>query len=319
VPSSVSRFARRPVAVLGASGFLGGRIVAALAASGAHVSALARGTATSVVVPKNVRLVHGDIRRSSDVEEAVAGAETIFVLAGRSGASESFRDPHEDLDINVGGLLTLLQTLVAKGVRSKIVFPGSRLEYGSVESIPVSEDVQLRPNSPYAMHKALCEEYLRLYHSRFGIRYAIARLTNPYGPVTTTAWRGYNVINHFIARALASETIALYGDGSQLRDYIYVDDAIEALCCLADAPDPALTLNVGSGVGISMAEAAHTIVRICGSGRVASVDWPPEARSIETGDFVADIRKMREMGWEPKTSFEDGVRRTINAYQQSVA
>lgn len=311
-----SSFSNKRVAVFGASGFLGGATVARLIQGGASVVALSRGLATSAIIPPEVDLVLGDMRRKADVERALQDVSAVFFLAGRSGAAESFRDPQEDLAVNANGLLNVLQCLVTAAHQAKIVFPGSRLQYGVPGSLPVDEEAPLRPNSPYALHKVVCEEYLRLYRERYGVNFAIARLTNPYGPATASGWNGYNAINGLILRALGGKPLEIYGDGAQLRDYIYIDDAVDALLTLASGED-CLTVNVGSGLGISVADAAEEIVRITGSGSVCHVPWPADAKSVETGDFVADISRLRALGWSAKTTFRKGLSRTVSALRRS--
>jgi UDP-glucose 4-epimerase len=298
--------------VLGGSGFLGAALVTRLVHDGAHVCAMARGAATALVMPHGVRTVFGDVRVAGDVRSAIEGCDVIFVLAGRSGAAASFADPLGDLSTNVGGLLSLLNVIAASTRVPKIVFPGSRLEYGRVDALPVSEDAPLRPLSPYGLHKVACELHLQLYARQFGVRFAVARLTNPYGPWAAMAARGYNVVTQMIARSLDGEPISVYGDGTQLRDYLYVDDAIDALIALCDAPDGTV-VNVGSGTGTSLRKAAETIVRVCGRGSVTTVPWPADAQLVETGDFVADISKLRALGWQPQIAFEEGIERTAAA------
>lgn len=305
-----SKFAGRRVAVIGASGFLGAHLVASLSAAGARVVAMARGTATADVIPGGVELVLGDVRSRTDVQAAIAEAELVFLMAGRSGAGASFQEPAEDLDVNARGLLTVLDCVARAQQPPKVVFPGSRLEYGAVRALPVPEDAPLAPNSPYGLHKVLCEQYLDLYAKRFGVRYAVARLTNPYGPGVAAVQRGYNVVTHFIARALAGEEIPVFGDGLQLRDYVFVDDVSDALMRLALCEDDAYVANVGSGEGLSVADAVRRIVEIVGGGKLIHVSWPDDALRVETGDFVAETTKMRSLGWIPRTSFDEGVART---------
>lgn len=289
----------RVVAVLGASGFLGASIAKRLVGAGARVRAYSH--------------TDGDIRDAERLRPVLADAEVIFALAGHSGAIASVTDPRTDLEVNVGGLLTVLECAAAAKRPPKVVFPGSRLEYGHVDSVPVAEDRALRPNSPYAAHKVLCEHYLELYAQRFGMRYAIARLTNPYGVLPESKWHGYNVLSHFIAQALAGEEISIYGGGEQMRDYIYIEDAVDALLFLGARTDENIVVNVGSGTGTRLIDAARTIVAVAGRGRVISIPWPNDARNVETGDFVADITRIRALGWNPATSFQEGIRMTVDA------
>ncbi|HEY9179710.1 MAG TPA: NAD-dependent epimerase/dehydratase family protein, partial [Candidatus Baltobacteraceae bacterium] len=192
----------------------------------------------------------------------------------------------------------------------RVVFPGSRLEYGRPAVLPAAESDPMHPLSPYGVNKLACELYLELYSRLHGISYAVGRLTNPYGPSVGGASTEYNVFNRLIAIAASGGDITLYGDGKQLRDYVFVDDAVKALALLA-ACQANITVNVGSGIGVTLRNATETIVRVVGRGQVVYVPWPADAQRVETGDFVADITGMRALGWEPSTALEDGIRRTL--------
>jgi len=299
------------VLVTGASGFIGGRVVRRLAGKCKRLVAFVRGTAT-VLHPdlRGIDLVLGDITVPGQTQAALGDADVVIHLAGHSGAESSARDPDFDLQTNVGGIIVLLEAVRRRGTPCRIVFPGSRLEYGAVGALPVSEDAPIRPLSPYGVNKYVCEMYLELYARLYGISYAVARFSNPYGPWVAAPAREYNVLNKMIALAQADSNLTVYGDGRQLRDYLYVDDAVDALLLLASLKDN-VVVNVGSGSGISFREAADTIVRVVGRGRVKSVPWPSGTAQFETGDYVADGTRIRELGWTPSTSFEDGIRLTV--------
>lgn len=272
---------------------------------------MARGTATAVHPGlADAQIVLGDVSVAGQIEKALEEIDVVVHLAGHSGAGSSVDDPLYDLQTNVGGMVTLLEAVRRSNHRVRVVFPGSRLEYGRAESLPVAESHPLRPLSPYGVDKIACEQYLDFYARAHGISYAVARLTNPYGPWIARPAREYNVLNRMIATAREGGTLTIYGDGAQLRDYLYVDDAVEAFVLLA-ALQENVVANVGSGTGIALRAAAETIVRVSGRGDVRSIPWPETAQKVETGDFVADISRIRSLGWEPKIGLEDGIRLTI--------
>jgi UDP-glucose 4-epimerase len=170
------------------------------------------------------------------------------------------------------------------------------------------------------VHKHTVEEYLKLYRRLFGLRFAVARVTNPYGPCQPAGRTAYGVINRLIHLALADETLTIYGDGEQQRDYLHVSDVVDALIRLAmSAASDGRIYNVGSGSGTRMIDAARLIVDIAGGGRIAHVPWPPLAEQIETGDFVADISRIRaEVGWTPAIPFAAGLEETVSFYRAHV-
>lgn len=311
-----------PVLVIGGLGFIGGNLTARLRAEGAQVTVLTPARARYAVLASQLEadgvvIVDGDIRDRAQVGAAVAGKRLVFNLSGQSGAVRSMDDPWTDLDINCRGTLVLLDAIRHVNPGARLVTVGSRLEYGRPESMPVAESSLGEPLSVHAIHKRTVEQYLRLYRRLFGLRFTIARVTNPYGPGQPAGRTAYGIINRFIHLALAGETLSLYGDGRQLRDYIHVDDVVTALLALAEAPGAdGKAYNVASGTGTAMADLAAMVIAIAGSGRIAHTEWPALAAQIETGDFVADIGRIRrDLGWTPSIGLRDGLSQTVSHYR----
>jgi UDP-glucose 4-epimerase len=229
-------------------------------------------------------------------------------------------DPWTDLDVNLRGTLVLLEALRTANPKGKVVFAGSRLQYGRPHALPVAEDADLAPTCLHAVHKSTIESYLGVYQRLFGLRSTMARITNPYGPGQPASTTAYGVINQMIHRALAGQTLTIYGDGAQLRDYLFIDDLIEALLRLGAASHTdGRIYNVGSGHGTSLVDLARLIIDLAGDGRIAHVAWPELAARIETGDFVADVSRLAaELDWRPATTLPDGLARTIAFYRARV-
>jgi UDP-glucose 4-epimerase len=310
------------VLVVGGLGFIGVNLTRRLVVTGATVTVLTPARArhaepAAALERQGVRVVEGDIRDRDLVTTLVAGQQVVFNLSGQSGAVRSMEDPWTDLDINLRGNLVLLEALRAAAPDAKVVFAGSRLQYGRVDHLPVGEDAAATPLCLHAVHKRTVEEYLKLYGELFGIRYTTARITNPYGPGQPKGRTAYGVINRMIELAIADQALTVYGDGAQRRDYVHVDDVVEALVRMALAPAAdGRAYNIGSGVGTRLVDLAAQVVAAVGRGRVEHVAWPPLAQQIETGDFVADIsRAARELAWTPAVALEDGLRQTIAHYQ----
>ena len=314
------------VLVIGGLGFLGVNLTQKLLAQGAGVAVLtpdrARHAADASAFERDgVEVIEGDLRDQPLLERHVAGRELIVNLSGQSGAVRSMEDPWTDLDVNLRGNLVLLEALRAANRDAKVVFAGSRLQYGHVERLPVSEDASQSALCLHAIHKQTVEKYLDLYSRLFGIRYSAARITNPYGPGQPSARTAYGVINRMIHLAIADGALPIYGDGLQLRDYIYVDDVIDALLDISYLPGAdGQVYNVGSGTGTRMVELASQITGIAGGGRIEHVEWPALARQVETGDFIADVARIeRELGWTPKIALRNGLERTVAFYRRAGA
>jgi len=314
----------RAVLVIGGLGFIGGRLSAALADAGATITAVtpSRQKHHDVAIAleaRGVRVLEGDIRDRGQMAACVSGQDVIFNLAGQSGAVRSMEEPWDDLDVNARGMLTLVESVRRESPKARVVFTGSRLEYGRVGPDPVAETHEAEPLCLHAVHKLVAEQYLRLYERLYGMSYAVARITNPYGPGQPRSRTAYGVVNRLIHLALTDEPLPIYGDGRQRRDYIYIDDVIEALLRLGLAPRSAI-YNVGTGVGTSIADMAAAIIAAAGGGRLEFVAWPKLAEQIETGDFVADISRMQaDLGWRPDVPLQEGLSRTVAFYRAHVS
>jgi UDP-glucose 4-epimerase len=318
----MSALAGQRVFVIGGLGFIGGNLTARLAAMGAHATVLTplverHAAQAGEFARLGVRIVEGDLRDRALMARLVDGQAVVINLSGQSGAVRSMEDPWTDLDVNCRGNLVLLEALREVSPSAKVVFAGSRLQYGRPGTVPVAEDTSSEPLCLHAIHKQTVEQYLRLYRTLFGLRYAVARVTNPYGPGQPGGRTAYGIINRLIHVALAGEALTVYGDGRQLRDYIHVDDVVSALLALASSPAAdGRAYNVGSGTGTQLVDAAALIIELAGGGRLEHVPWPPLAERIETGDFVADISRIRkDVGWTPAIPLRDGLARTVAHYR----
>jgi UDP-glucose 4-epimerase len=318
----MSALTNTPVLVVGGLGFIGVNLVDRLIREQARVTVLTpsrerHAEQGDAFEQRGVRVIEGDVRDRELLPALVQPQALVFNLSGQSGAVRSMEDPWTDLDINLRGNLVLLESLRASGSRAKLVFAGSRLEYGKPDTVPVAEEHMGDPLCLHAVHKRTVEEYFRLYAKLFGQRFAIARVTNPYGPGQPKGRTAYGVINRLIHLALAGEALTIYGDGRQLRDYVHVSDVVEALLAMAMADQAdGRAYNVGSGAGTSLIDVAHMVIEVAGRGRVEHVPWPALAAQIETGDFIADIsRGQRELGWTPRRGLRAGLEDTIAHYR----
>ncbi|HSS60965.1 MAG TPA: NAD-dependent epimerase/dehydratase family protein, partial [Candidatus Limnocylindrales bacterium] len=237
---------------------------------------------------------------------------------GKSGPAASNASPLEDLDVNARGMLTVLDACRRVSPDVKIVFPSSRLVYGASAHQPTPESAPTAPLSIYGVHKWTSEQYLLLSERLYGLRTTILRITNPYGPFQRPEQKSYGVVNWFIHQAMHNQPLTVFGGGEQLRDYIHIDDVVDALLTAGVAPDSdGMIFNVGSGRGVSFLQMAEVIVRAAGRGTIKHVEWPADQAIVETGDFVADTSLIEErLGWKARIPFELGIQDVVAKYQR---
>jgi len=319
------RFYRdRRVMITGGLGFIGSNLARQLVALGADVLLVDSlipdygGNLFNVDgIRDQVRINVADVRQQSTMNFLVKDREVIFNLAGQVSHIDSMKDPYADLDINCRSQLTLLEACRYNNPGVKVVFAGTRQVYGRPSSMPVNEQHLVRPTDVNGINKAAGEYYHLVYNNVFGIRACSLRLTNVYGPRQLIRHNRQGFIGWFIRLALENRTIQIYGDGTQLRDFVFVDDAADAFLRAGqnDACNGEV-FNVGGDGPISHRDLTALLLRVAGSGRVEYVAWPPEKKPIDIGDFYADSSKFtRVTGWKPSTPLPDGLSRTLAFYR----
>jgi UDP-glucose 4-epimerase len=318
-------FKGKKVLVTGGLGFIGSNLSAQLVRLGAHVAIVDNmmprlgGNLFNVEeIADKVHINFSDVRDSHSMDYLVKGQEFIFHLAGQVNHVDSIRNPIQDLDINCRGTLVLLESCRKYNRGVRIIFAGTRGEYGSSVTLPVGEDHPTNPKGIYAVTNLSAEKMVLVYDDVHKIPGVCLRITNTYGPRHQMAHDEYGVLNWFIRKAIDDEVVPVFGDGRILRDFLFVDDLVDCFLRVATR-DQAYgeVFNVGSGIPISFIELAKKIVKIAGSGKVTFTEFTQERKEVEPGDYYTDISKIKRLvGWEPKTNLEEGLRRTIEFYRR---
>jgi nucleoside-diphosphate-sugar epimerase len=268
-------------------------------------------------IEKGIEFVQGDIRDADLMERLVDKVDYVFDLAAQVSYTHSNRDPLLDLDINCRGHLVVLEACRKRNPVAKLIFSSSRFVYGSTLRNPVDETHPTNCKSIYGIHKLTAEKYFQFYQDAFGLNTVCVRIANPYGPRQQMKHNGYGIVNWFIRLALDGQPLTIYGDGRQVRDYVFVEDVAHALLALAVAPDTAgRVFNLGSGVGTAFREMAGTIAECVPNTEIREVPWPADRYFVETGDYVSDLSQLRAAtGWEPKVQFREGIEKTTAFYE----
>jgi UDP-glucose 4-epimerase len=269
-------------------------------------------------IADRVRVNVADIRQQSTMNYLVRGCTVIFNLAGQVSHIDSMLDPYADLEINCRSQLTILEACRYNNPGVKVVFAGTRQVYGRPDSLPVTERHLVRPTDVNGINKAAGEYYHMVYNNVFGIRACSLRLTNVYGPRQLIRHNRQGFIGWFIRLAIENAPIQIYGDGSQRRDFVFVDDAADAFLRAGASDDcNGEVFNVGGDEHLSHRELSALLVEIAGTGSVQYVDWPKDRKAIDIGDFYADSSKFkRTTGWSPSVCLGEGLRRTVAFYRQ---
>ncbi len=259
-----------------------------------------------------------DIRDKEAIKILVRNKDYIFNLAAQVSHNDSLKDPFLDADINYIGHLNVIEAVKKYNPEAKVLFSGSRLQFGQIDRIPVEEAQPMQPLTPYALNKAAAENLYLYYHRLFKIPVVIFRIANPYGPRCQMKHSKYSIINWFLRQAMENKTITVFGDGNQIRDYFYVDDLAEAFILAAVNENTAgEVFNVGSGTGTKFREMAEEVVAVVGKGEVKYMEWPDEYINVETGDYITNIEKIsRYLNWQPKVDLSEGIEMTFNYYKK---
>jgi UDP-glucose 4-epimerase len=302
------------VLITGGAGFIGSHVAAAHLERGDEVVVLDDlSSGKRENVPAGADLVVLDVRdpaAAALVRER--GFDLISLHAAQVDVRVSVADPRRDASVNIIGLLNLLEAAREAEVGRVLFVSSGGVVYGEPERRPTAEAAAKLPESPYGVSKLAGEQYLYYYHRTHGLEYAALRYSNVFGPRQDPHGEA-GVVAIFSTRLLRGEPLTVYGDGEQTRDYVYVGDVVSANLVLASAPLPRATslddrgFNVGTGTETSVNQLAEILMRASG-GRGAV--QRASARSGELLHSSLDAGKLRALGWEPRTSLEDGLRQT---------
>lgn len=301
------------ILITGGSGFIG-----------SHIAELYQNRAGEIRVLDNLRtgyrhnldgirhtFIEGSITDRERVRSAVEGVDYIFHLAALVSVPESMAKPGECVDINVHGLLNVLEEATAAGVK-KLVFASSAAVYGDDPTVPKLESMLPEPKSPYAITKLDGEYYLGMFQNEGRLETAAIRFFNVFGPRQDPKGAYAAAVPIFIEKALRGEDITIFGDGGQTRDFIYVKDIAGALSFAAETPGVTGVFNAGYGGQITINELAEKLIQSAGSS----------SRILHAAERAGDVRhsrasadKLLAAGWQPRHSLEEGLTRTIEFFQ----
>jgi UDP-glucose 4-epimerase len=293
--------------VTGGAGFIGGHLVDDLRTEHA-VSIL--DSDPDAHPPGDTTYIEGDIRDESTVARAVADADVVFHEAALVSVDASVADPKRSHTTNATGTLNVLEA--AREHDTRVVLASSAAVYGHPEGTPISEAHPKEPTSPYGLDKLAADHYARLYADRYDLDTVALRYFNVYGPRQTGEYAG--VITVFIEQALADDPITVHGDGSQTRDFVFVEDVVRANRLAAETGQAGTAYNVGTGASITIRDLAE-LIRDITDANSDIVHTDPREGDIEQSK--ADISKAESaLGYEPRVSLREGLERTVERFRE---
>ena len=227
------------------------------------------------------------------------------------------RDPFTDLEINCRAQLCLLEACRKFNNKVKIVFAGTRNQYGKALYLPVDEKHLQDPIDINGINSIAAEKYHLLYYRVYGIKTVSLRMSNTYGPRHQMKHSKQGVLNWFIRQLIDGEIINLYGDGSQIRDINFVDDVVDAFLLSASSQKSNGQIYNLGGISLSLKDFVQKAIKILGRGQMKTIKFPKEREEIEIGNYIANAKKIKEeLGWQAKISIEEGIKKTVEYYQK---
>jgi UDP-glucose 4-epimerase len=317
--------AGKSVLITGGLGFIGSNLAIRLVREGARVAicdAMIEGYGGNFENLREVRAdveIHvADVRDESAMAGLVEGRDVVFHLAAQVSHVMSLSNPYPDIDINIKGTAALLEACRKHNPDAVVVRSGTRGQYGPAVSLPVSEEAPSDPRGLYEISQLSAEMICRTYTRIHGIRTVPLRLTNVYGPRAQMKHPHFGVVNWFVRLALDGKPIPIFGTGGILRDFLYVDDCVEALVRAAEEPAAiGEIINVGNDRASTFLEVAKLLQDLVPGAAIEFTDFTPERKAQEPGDFVSDISKIRRLlAWEPTVELREGLSRTVAFYRE---
>jgi UDP-glucose 4-epimerase len=293
--------------VLGGGGFIGTNLCRRLAGSGARVRAFGRSFTFPDSMP-GTDLCVGDIADADALTRSIEGFDVVYHLVHATPPQPANADMAGDIKNNVLPSLALFDLAKKLGVKRLVFLSSGGTVYGRSEIIPTPETAPTEPITAYGISKLMMEKYLALHEQLNGLDYRVLRVSNPFGPYQTTA-KNQGIVATLIARDLANEPVEIWGDGSAVRDFIYIEDVVDALELASRDQSEFRIFNIGRGEGLSLREIVSRVEHLL--GKELKLVWKDARASDVPVSILANGRAREALGWKPKTSLMDGLEQTI--------
>jgi UDP-glucose 4-epimerase len=320
----ISYYQGRHVLVTGGLGFIGSNLSLRLAAAGARVTVVDSSTPGcganrhNLHAARGIRVAHHDIGSPDAIAEEIRAADIVFNLAGEVSHIHSMRQPGRDAELNAGAQLRFLEGCARLRPGLRVVYASTRQIYGAPLYLPVDEAHPILPVDFNGVHKYAATSYHLLYQAMGRLDTRVLCLTNVYGPRMALHIPGQGFLGNFLRRVICGQHLEVFGDGRQLRDPVFVDDAVNAFLAAGAVDSPPTRLwNVGGSEALSLGSIAHAVSAAADVAPPVFRPFPPEHKCIDIGSYTTDSsRILRDLGWRPQVDFRQGIARSLEFFRR---
>ena len=316
-------YSSKKILVLGGYGFIGSNIVHYFLKKGAHLVVVdnleskAGGNLHNLELIKDkIKIFRTSILNFDYLCDHISDIDIVINCAASTSHSRSMNEPFFDLDVNLKGMLNILEALKRFNPKARLIHFGTTTQFGRLQSLPADEQHPEFPRDIYSANKCLSEKYALLYNRTFGINATVLRISNTYGPNAAIHSPEFTFNNYFLGQALQGKQINIYGDGSQIRNFLFIGDLVDAVeKCLSNPNSIGKTLLITANKHYSVSDISNLIVTLCGTGSINYIPWPRNKKVSEVGDQIFDNSQAKDLlKWESSTSLKNGIKQTIDFY-----
>lgn len=319
-------FSQKNVIISGGLGFIGSNLAIKLVDCGAVVTIIDSlipeygGNLWNIEPVKDkVKINISDVRDEYSIQHLIQGQDYFFNLAGQTSHLDSMKNPFSDLEINSKAQLSILEACKKYNPDIKIIFASTRQLYGKPQYLPVDEKHPLFPVDVNGINKLSGEWYHIVYNHVYDIKTAVLRLTNTFGPRMRIKDARQTFLGIWIRNLIENKPISIYGDGTQIRDYNYIDDVVDAFLMVAASDQwNGSIFNLGNDQPISLKTTAEMMIEENNGGNYIFQSFPADLKKIDIGDFYSDFSKIKsQLGWFPQVTTRKGIKETLDYFRKN--
>ena len=306
------------IIITGGSGFIGSNLANFLASQNHQIIIFIRNDNKihNIISHSNIIVEYVDVTNYSDLSRLIQShkPDVIFHLAGETSHKKSFEDPMYDIDINTKSTLQILEIIRKLNLKCRFILGSTFIVVGKPEELPVNEESRCNPTTIYGANRLASEHICKIYHDVYGLDTISFRITNCFGPREQFETPTKNALNYLIHQSFLGKNVTIYDDGKFFRDIIFIDDVISALSIILEFGKAGNLYWVSSGQKTWFYEIGELLNELTNT-QIIYTESPEYTKKVDVGNFVVDNSKLRSLGWEPKTTIKDGIKKTLEYFK----